>query len=215
MQELNKIYLGNSLQLIKELEINPDLIIMSPPDINETEFSLDQYKQFIYSIYSDCAQKLKDGGVLVSITTDTKYKGTIFTKHIEIINSVKDQLNLFNYKIWAKSLKTNLYILNFCHMTFFCKGKRPIIKNHLSEFLPDVWVIESDKIKGYKNKDSFPSELVRRLILTFTNPDSLILDPFIGSGKTAKIARSLNRNFIGFEIDQNFVNIANQLLTTP
>lgn len=211
MKELNKIYCGDSLKLIKELEINPDMIICSPPDINETNFSLNEYKNFIQSIYSDCAKKLKDGAVLISITTDTKMKGSVYTKHIDIINSVSD-LNLFNYKIWAKSLKTNLFILNFCHMTFFCKGKRPLIKNKIPEFFPDVWVLERDKIENYPTKDSFPSELVKRLITTFTNENDLILDPFIGCGKTGKVALENKRNFIGFEIEPKFVELAEKYI---
>jgi len=75
-----------------------------------------------------------------------------------------------------------------------------------------VWVIERDKIKGYKNKDSFPTELVRRIIINFTNENDLVLDPFIGSGKTGKVASDLNRNFIGFEIDENNIKIANKLI---
>jgi DNA modification methylase len=212
MKDLNKIYCGDSLKLIKELEVEPQLCILSPPDINETDFTLNQYKEFVHSIYSDCAKKLKDGGVLFSCTTDTKRNGSIYTKHTDIINSVSDQLNLFNYKIWAKSLKTNLFILNYCHMTFFCKGKRSSIKNKVPEFLPDVWVLERDKVDNYPSKDSFPSELVKRVVLTFTNENDLVLDPFIGCGKTGKVVLENKRNFIGFEIEPKFVELAEKYI---
>lgn len=211
MQE-NKIYCGDAKNLIKELDLSPNLIYFSPPDINETNFTLEEYKNFIKEVYVDCLNKLKEGGVLVSITTDTKIKGTIFTKHMELYNALNNQFTLFNYKIWAKSLKTNLYILNFCHMMFVCKGKRPLTKNHLSEFLPDVWVIELDKIKGYPNKDSFPTELVRRIMMTFTNEGDLVLDPFIGSGKVGKVALENGRSFIGFELEEKNIKIAEELI---
>ena len=58
---------------------------------------------------------------------------------------------------------------------------------------------------------AFPSELVKRIILNFTNEGDLVLDPFIGSGKTGKIAKELGRNYIGFEIDEKNVEIANRL----
>jgi len=207
----NTIYHGNALDLIQELNVAPQLIVMSPPDVNETNYSLEEYKRFIHTIYSDCSDKLAEGGVMVSITTDTKIKGSVFTKHSEIINSVP-KLNLFNYKIWAKTLKSNLYILTFCHMLFFCKGKKPAIKNTLSEFYPDVWLLESDKINDYPAKDSFPSELVKRIILTFTKENDVVLDPFLGSGKTAKIAKDNGRQFIGFELDEKFVRMARELV---
>jgi site-specific DNA-methyltransferase (adenine-specific) len=48
---------------------------------------------------------------------------------------------------------------------------------------------------------AFPPELVRRLIKLYSYPRDLILDPFIGAGTTALVAKTLNRNYLG--IDQN------------
>jgi DNA modification methylase len=209
---LNKIHHGNSLDLLQQpLDPKPNLIIMSPPDLAETNYSLPEYRDFINNIYSLAINSLSDSGVLASITTDRKKDGQIYTKHIDIINSLQNKATLFNYKIWAKSLKTNLYILNYCHMLFFKKSDK-YTNNKLKDFFPDVWLIELDKVKGYKNKDSFPSELVRRIILNFTNENDLVLDPFIGTGKTAKIAKQLKRNFLGFELDENNIKIAEEFL---
>lgn len=213
MKEINKVYQGNSIELVPQLEVSPKLIIMSPPDQAETTMTMDEYTSFIHTIYKNCADKLSEGGVIASITTDRKYEGSIYSKHIEIINSLDGKLRLFNHKIWAKTLKTNLYILTYCHMLFFCKGKRPTTKNKVSEFFPDVWLLEVDKVSGYKTKDTFPSELVRRIIETFTNPGDLVLDPFCGTGKTLKIAKENNRDYMGFELETDFVDISNKLLS--
>ena len=45
----------------------------------------------------------------------------------------------------------------------------------------------------------FPTKLVEFFIKTYTDIDDIVLDPFIGSGTTAVVARELSRNFIGFE----------------
>jgi DNA modification methylase len=209
--ETNKVYCGNCLDLIKEMNLSPNLIILSPPDLAETNYSLEEYKEFIHVIYNKCIDKLHSNGVLFSSTTDRKINGSIYTKHIDIIESISDKASLFNYKIWAKSLGTNLYILNYTHLLFFRKNKK-ITNNKLKEFYPDVWVMKNDKIKGYKHKDSFPSEMVKRVILNFTNENDLILDPFLGSGKTARMAKDLNRNYVGFEIESKNVEIAEKLL---
>jgi len=136
--ELNKIYEGDSCCLIDELDKTPNLIIMSPPDIAETNYTLDQYKGFLRDIYIKCSEKLDENGVMVSITTDRKMKGRIYTKHIDIINYTP--LNLINYKIWAKSLKANLYILNFSHILCFSKSKKKT-NNKFKEWYPDVLLI--------------------------------------------------------------------------
>jgi len=48
---------------------------------------------------------------------------------------------------------------------------------------------------------AFPEEIPRRLIRLFTFEGETILDPFLGSGTTTKVARELNRNSYGYEID--------------
>lgn len=56
----------------------------------------------------------------------------------------------------------------------------------------------------------FPFELARDHIASWSNPGDLILDPFMGSGTTAKAAKALNRNFIGIEINPDYCAIAEQ-----
>jgi len=51
----------------------------------------------------------------------------------------------------------------------------------------------------------FPDELPKRLIKMFTFTGETILDPFLGSGTTAKVALELNRNAIGYEINEKFL----------
>ena len=55
-----------------------------------------------------------------------------------------------------------------------------------------------------------PVNLLRWLILTFTNPGSTILDSTMGSGTTGIAAVMEGRNFIGIEIDENYFNIASR-----
>lgn len=54
---------------------------------------------------------------------------------------------------------------------------------------------------------AFPEELARRLILLFSYKGELILDPFLGSGTTMKVARQLERSCIGYELDLELLPI--------
>jgi DNA modification methylase len=56
----------------------------------------------------------------------------------------------------------------------------------------------------------FPSELVERCVLSLTNKDELVLDPFIGSGTTAIAALKHGRRVIGIDRDQRYVELARQ-----
>ena len=49
-----------------------------------------------------------------------------------------------------------------------------------------------------------PEKLLAKLILASTNPLDMVLDPFCGSGTTSVVAKKLNRNYIGIEIDKTY-----------
>lgn len=58
----------------------------------------------------------------------------------------------------------------------------------------------------------FPKLLARDQITSWSNEGDIVLDPFIGSGTTAIVARALGRKFIGFEISDKYVKLANKRL---
>jgi site-specific DNA-methyltransferase (adenine-specific) len=60
-----------------------------------------------------------------------------------------------------------------------------------------------------------PLELFRHLILLTTAPGALVLDPFIGSGTTALACRQLGRDFIGMEMNEEYLAIAERRLDDP
>ena len=69
--------------------------------------------------------------------------------------------------------------------------------------------VNSDKLSHPNEK---PVELVKHIVQVLTNEHATILDCFMGSGTTAVACKQLNRNFIGFEIDPAYVEIANKRL---
>ena len=58
----------------------------------------------------------------------------------------------------------------------------------------------------------FPEKLVRDHVISWSNEGDIVLDPFMGSGTTAKVARALGRKYIGFEISEEYVKLANKRL---
>lgn len=54
----------------------------------------------------------------------------------------------------------------------------------------------------------FPEQLAHDHILSWSNEGDTVLDPFMGSGTTGKMAKQLNRNFIGIELDKTYFEIA-------
>ena len=59
---------------------------------------------------------------------------------------------------------------------------------------------------------AFPDEIPKRLIKLFTFAGETVLDPFLGSGTTTKVARALGRNSYGYEIDLELVDTVKRKL---
>lgn len=67
----------------------------------------------------------------------------------------------------------------------------------------------TDKI-AFEHPAIFPEKLVQDHIMSWSNRGDLVLDPFMGSGTTAKMSILNNRNYIGFELDKRYCEIANE-----
>jgi site-specific DNA-methyltransferase (adenine-specific) len=65
---------------------------------------------------------------------------------------------------------------------------------------------------AFKHPAMFPEALARDHIRSWSNEGDIVLDPFMGSGTTAKVARALNRHYIGFEISAEYCDIIRQRL---
>lgn len=72
----------------------------------------------------------------------------------------------------------------------------------------NIWIysVGNSGVKGHPAV--FPEQLAKDHIISWSNKGDLVLDPFMGSGTTAKMALETNRNFIGFEISKEYCEIA-------
>ena len=77
-----------------------------------------------------------------------------------------------------------------------------------------VWTIPTAAVKE-AHFATYPPELVRRCILAGCPVDGVVLDPFMGSGTTALVARQLNRRYVGIELNPAYVEIAEKRLAMP
>ena len=76
--------------------------------------------------------------------------------------------------------------------------------------LYDWW--EVNQVKNVSKEKTnhpcqIPEEIIKRIILTTADTSTLIIDPFAGSGTTLKVANDLGYDFLGFEIDTEYIEI--------
>jgi site-specific DNA-methyltransferase (adenine-specific) len=73
-----------------------------------------------------------------------------------------------------------------------------------------IWEINSEKNNVFGHPAIFPEQLANDHIISWSNEDDIVMDPFMGSGTTAKAALLNRRKFIGFEISKEYCDIANK-----
>ncbi|EIP0981122.1 site-specific DNA-methyltransferase [Campylobacter coli] len=103
--------------------------------------------------------------------------------------------------IWARKSYKHKHIFNYEILKLLNSNKQ----------MRDVWVFNAiapwEKTNG-KHPTQKPLALLTRLILMASDESSLICDPFSGSSTTGIAANLLNRQFIGFEKENEFINIS-------
>lgn len=108
--------------------------------------------------------------------------------------------------LWARKIvKNNKYYFNYTFMKEINGGKQ----------MKDVWrspvINKSEKRHGYHPTQK-PLWLLERIIIASTVENSIILDPFGGTGTTALAANKLGRRCVSIEIDNDYCNIAKKRL---
>ncbi len=84
-------------------------------------------------------------------------------------------------------------------------GNFSFLKDGKNLFNKSVWSI-STSVKNRNHVATFPESLVKPCILSSTNENDFILDPFWGSGTVGKLCEKYNRRFVGIEINECYVS---------
>lgn len=84
---------------------------------------------------------------------------------------------------------------------------RWISKDQWKEYVHGVWKIRSVQKNDF-HEAMFPEELVKRCILMYSFPGDIVLDNWMGSGTVSVVARKLERNYIGYELNPKYAKMA-------
>jgi DNA modification methylase len=104
------------------------------------------------------------------------------------------------------------YILIFSKGAF--KRQNPLqrestlSKEQFLEYTKSVWTFPAESASKVGHPAPFPVELPYRLVQLYSFKGELVLDPFMGSGQTALAALNTGRHYIGYEINPEYVSLA-------
>jgi len=226
---------------MQELENNcVSLTITSPPynigKDSDLDLSDNEYWKMMKNIFLETFRVTESGGrVVVNVANLGRKPYIPFSKYftellIDIGFIMRGEI------IWQKSKGANAnfawgswlsasnpvirdiheYCLVFSKDSFkkSSKGESTIEKEEFMESTLSIWNINPARAKKIGHPAPFPVELPQKFINLYSYKDDLILDPFIGSGTTAIAAKNLKRNFVGYEIEKEYIDIANNRLET-
>ena len=203
-----------------------DLIFADPPYDAAAEW----HAEWI----AECARRLRPEGSIY-VCCDWTFSGTIqalLARHFTVRNRItwRREKGRGARRNWKQNMEDIWFATQGDDYTFnLVKWRKPVVAPYRADGVPKDWV-EAD---GERYRMTHPSniwtdlcvpfwsmrentphpyqkpeKLVQRVIEASSRPGDLVLDPFLGSGTTAVVARRLERRYLGFEKNPDFVRLA-------
>lgn len=224
----NKIICGTVESVLKEIPSNSlDLCISSPPynvgieyDEHDDNMEWKKYEEWMSVITDELFRTLRDGGrVCWNIPSFSSrqnlyqlfyklFEKSGFKQYSEIIWDKKQISSRTAWGSFCSPSEPNIlprheYVLIFYKNTKnFGKGKTDISKEEFIKWTDGMWEINPETKSGHPAP--FPEELPERLMKMFSYPESIVVDPFGGSGTVAYVAKKFNRRFIHIDISKKY-----------
>ena len=221
--ELNKIYLGDAYELIKDIaDKSIDCVMMDPPyDIKGIHGSGIMATRKAGSFAKEIERDKLDVGIKFEILEEL----VRVMKHINIYIWCNKSLVLPLLKYFVEEKKCNHEILfwgklapmPFCGTHYLCDKEYCLYfwEKDAPVYIPleraNTFYITNKNLEdkhNYNHPTIKPLNIIENLIANSTEVGGVVLDPFMGSGTTAVACKHLKRQFIGFEINERYYKIA-------
>ena len=234
--DLNKLYCKSSERMDEIPNNSVHLMITSPPYNVGKEYdgnlTLDEYLELLTSVFSETYKKLVTGG-RACINIANLGRKPYIPLHAMVIEIMLSLGFLMRGEIiWDKSASAggscawgswmsasnpvlrdyHEYILVFSKESYsknkLQAKKDTIAKEDFIQWTKSIWTFPAVNAKKIGHPAPFPIELPHRLINLYSYEGDVILDPFCGSGTTCIAAIQNNRNYIGYDINQDYIDLA-------
>ena len=214
-----------NLQLQNSL-IRPDRSKVNAVNDKWDQFeSFKKYDEFTYAWLSECKRILKKNGAIWVIGSyhnifrvGTAIQNLGFWILNDVIWNKKNPMpnfrgtrftNAHETLIWASKSEKSKYTFNY--QSLKCLNDDLQMRSNWD--LPICNGTERLKKNGKKvHSTQKPEALLHRILLATSNKNDLVLDPFLGSGTTATVAKKLSRNYYGIEKEKSYFKAAEQRL---
>jgi len=235
LKNIDKIFCKSSENMEEIPDKSIHLMITSPPygvgKLYDDDLTLRDYLSLLKGVFEETWRVIVPGG-RVAINIANIGRKPYIPLHAYVIDIMhKIGFHMRGEIIWNKGASAGVstawgsfasasnpclrdvheYILSFSKISNRLeKGekKNTIEKSNFVEWSKSIWNFSAVSAKKVGHPAPFPIELPRRLIEFYSYDNDVILDPFMGSGTTALAAIELNRHYVGYDISQEYVDLA-------
>jgi site-specific DNA-methyltransferase (adenine-specific) len=239
-KELENIIIQASSVNMKDIPDNSVHLMITSPPYNvskqyDEDLSLNEYLDLLHKVFKETFRVLVHGGrACINVANIGRKPYIPLSDYVSLI-MIELGFDMRGEIIWNKSAGAGVstawgswqsasnpilrdvheYILIFSKGDYKRAGKEKqntITKDQFIEWTKSIWTMNPESAKKVGHPAPFPEELPYRLIQLYSFVDDIILDPFMGSGTTAVSALKSDRKFIGYDIDKNYIKIAEKRL---
>ena len=233
---LDRIFCKSSEKMDELPDNSVHLMVTSPPynvgKEYDKDLTLEGYRGFLKAVWQEVYRVLVPGGracinianlgrkpyipLHAFIVEDMLELGFLMRGEI-IWNKASSSSPSTAWGSWLSAANPTLrdiheYILVFSKGAFARKRVSTkgdtISREEFLEFTKSVWTFPAEQAKAVGHPAPFPVELPYRLIQLYTYEGDVVLDPFMGSGQAAIAAIKTKRHYVGYDINEEYVNLA-------
>jgi DNA modification methylase len=236
---IDQLFLKSSEDMSELPDHSVHLMVTSPPYNVSKEYdhdlTLDEYRGLLHRVFSETYRVLVTGGRACINIANLGRKPYLPLHAFLIEDMLRIGFLMRGEIIWNKASSASPstawgswlsasnpvlrdvheYILVFSKDSFSRPGQdrqSTIEKNNFLTWTKSVWEFPAVSAKKVGHPAPFPEELPRRLIELYTFNDDVVLDPFCGSGTTCLAAHKADRHYVGYEINQEYILLAENRL---
>jgi DNA modification methylase len=234
-ENLDRLFAQSSGNMDQLPDYSVHLMVTSPPYNVQKDYdqdlSLDEYRQLLRYTFQETYRVLVTGG-RACVNIANLGRKPYLPLHVFIIEDMlKIGFVMRGEIIWDKGSSASAstawgtwlsavnpvlrdvheYILVFSKESFSRRvdpGESSIQRDEFLEWTKSVWSFPAVSARKIGHPAPFPEELPRRLIQLYTFEGDVVLDPFCGSGTTCVAAKRLGRHYVGYDIHEDYLQIA-------
>ena len=235
-ENLDQIFCTSAEQMTAIPDQSIHLMVTSPPynvgKSYDEDLSLAEYLGFLKKVWKEVFRVLVPGGRACINVANLGRKPYIPLHALLIEDMLELGFLMRGEIIWDKAASASAstawgswcsasnpslrdiheYILIFSKYTFqrknIFKRENSITKEDFLTWTKSIWAFPAVSARQIGHPAPYPIDLPYRLIQLYTYKDEIVLDPFMGSGQTALAALKSSRQYVGYEVNEEYVQMA-------